>query len=266
MKQLEIRYYTREEIGEITGIDSKNTHFKRNVGNTLTNWGYQWSYGKKSFTITAIPQTAVEKLSEIMMRRYDMDIRSNPYDFTIFSMCLLEDIDGFASMPWNYRTKYLLDYWDINVCEKTLRNWCNKLLKTSTIVKDKKDKTYWCTYKVDGVKYQEELEGGRNNPMWKAYWNKFFEYKKNGSTNPAYDTYMELQHCVYSCAKFAFSAFDDISTLEEMISLIAEIANQEAFDTVISCKIEITEVPRVAQNNDCMKASTKEEFEKCWKI
>lgn len=262
MKQLEIKYYSRDELSEIVGVDSKNQNWKRKVGNTLTNWGYQWSYGKKSFTITAKPQTAVEKLSEIMMRSYDMDVRSNVYDFAVFTMCLLEDIDGFASMPWEYRAKYLLDQWNIQTCEKTLRNWCNKLIKTNTIIKDKNEKTYWCSYKVDGVKYQEELEGGRNNPMWKKYWNRFFELKKSGCDNPAYETYVELGHCVYSCARFAFSAFDDIGLLEEVISLIAEIANEEAFDTVITCSIEITEVPRVSKN--CMEATTAEEFKSLW--
>ena len=250
MKQLEMRYYTREELSILIGVESKNQNWKRKVSNTLTNWGYDWVYGNKSFTITAKPQTAVERLSEIMMRKYDMDIRSNVYDFAVFSMCLLEDIDGFASMPWEYRAKYLLDNWNVNACEKTLRNWCKKLVDTNTVVKDKKQKTYWCSYKVDGVKCQEELEDGKNNLMWKKYWKTFFQLKEEGCNEAALETYKQLNYCVYSCATFAFSAFDDIGLLEEVINLIAEIANGEAFDTVVSCNIEITEVARASK--DCM--------------
>lgn len=74
MEQLEIRFYPREEIAKIIGIDPKNQNFKRKVSSVLNNWGYSFTYGKKSFTITRKPQTPKERLNEIMIRRYDLDI------------------------------------------------------------------------------------------------------------------------------------------------------------------------------------------------
>ena len=244
MNQLELRHYSREEISKITNVDTKAQSFKRNVGNTLTNWGYDWQYEKKSFTIIKKPETAKEKLSEILMRGYDMDIRCEVYDFAVFTYCLLSNIDGFAAMPWKYRVAYLKEDWNIIIAESTLKKWCKKLINTHSIIKDKSCKTYWTSYKIDGVKYQEELVNGKDNPAWKAYWHKFFELQKNGDPQPGLTAYIELGYCVYSCATFAFSAFNDIGLLEELIQLIREIASEDATDIIIKCSTEMIEVPR----------------------
>lgn len=241
MKQLEKRFYSREEIGEITGVDAKSQNFKRNVSNKLTNWGYTAIYGKKSFTIERIPETAKERLSEIMIREYGLDIQCDCYDFAIFMFCLLEDSDGFSSMPWQQREVFLKDVWNVNVSFETLRKWCAKLIKSNTVAKNKDNKTYWITTSVNGVKYQEELDDGRNNPLWQKYWHKFFELQKTGQGGSAYS---ELGYCVYSCPSFVFSAFDDTGLLEEVIELVKEIADEDAADTEVRYSVEFIDVPR----------------------
>lgn len=48
MNQLEQRFYERSEIADITSANPEDSkHFKRNVENTLTKWGYgfEWLYG-----------------------------------------------------------------------------------------------------------------------------------------------------------------------------------------------------------------------------
>lgn len=245
MKQFEKRFYPRNELSEILNIDLQNKHFADKVKSTFTKWGYTFEYSRKGLTITAIPETAYEKLSEMMIRNYNLDVQVDVYDFAIFTFCLLEDIDGFASMPWECRSNYLNETWNVNVNDRTLRNWCNKLLATNTVIKDKNQKTYWQSYRVGDIKYQEELEGGKANPQWKKYWKRFFELKELGCKDIGGKIYGELGYCVYSCATFAFGAFDDTGVLEEMLTLIAEIANSEAVDTVVKTTVEIIEIPRI---------------------
>ena len=106
MKQLEVKTYTKQEIADITNTDINDRHFARKVRDILTNWGYSFEYSRKSININKVPETAIERLSELMIRCYDLDIRVNAYDFAIFTYCLLADLDSFSSMPWEARSKY----------------------------------------------------------------------------------------------------------------------------------------------------------------
>lgn len=74
MQQLEIRKYNRQEIADLLELDSKNQNFKRNLENKLNKWGYKYIYSKNIIEITYQPTTAKEKLTEIMIRKYKLDI------------------------------------------------------------------------------------------------------------------------------------------------------------------------------------------------
>lgn len=246
MKQLEIKTYTKQEIADITNTDINDRHFARKVRDILTNWGYSFEYSRRSVNITRIPETATERLSELMIRCYDLDTQANTYDFAIFTYCLLADLDGFSSMPWEARNKYLDEAWNVRVSDRTLRTWCSKLIKTNTVYKDKGIKTYWHSFMSGGVKYQEELENGKLNPEWKEYWELFFKLKAAGETNLGGKCYEQLGYCVYSCPSFIFSAWDDngLEILDQLYSLIAEIAADEPFDTVVETTTKVVSVPR----------------------
>lgn len=246
MKQLEVKTYTRQEIADITNIDAKDKNFARKTKDTLTKWGYSFEYSRKNINITRIPETATEKLSELMIRYYDLDIQIDAYDFAIFTYCLLADLDGFSSMPWEARSNYLNEEWNVLISDRTLRTWCSKLIKTNTISKDTGKKTYWTSFTVNGVKYQEELENGRLNPQWKKYWELFFKLKEAGETNLGGKCYEQLGYCVYSCPSFVFNAWDDndLEVLAQLYSLIIEIADDEPFDTVVETTTRIIDVPR----------------------
>lgn len=246
MKQLEVKTYTRQEIADITNTDINDKKFARKVRDILTNWGYSFEYSRRSVNITRIPETATERLSELMIRCYDLDIQANTYDFAIFTYCLLADLDGFSSMPWEARSKYLDEAWNVRVSDRTLRTWCSKLIKTNTVYKDKGIKTYWHSFMSGGVKYQEELENGKLNPEWKKYWELFFKLKAAGETNLGGKCYEQLGYCVYSCPSFIFSAWDDngLEILDQLYSLIVEIAADEPFDTIVETTTKVVSVPR----------------------
>lgn len=226
MEQLNTKTYSRSEIGNICGVSPSSPHFKRNVENILTKWGYSYEYSKKTFTITAKPQTPEERLREVLIRAYKVDAQVNILDFAFFIYFLLEDVDGFASMPWKARSKYLLE-WNIQIDERTIRRWTDKLLATTAVIKDKREKTYWMTYSVDGIKYQEELIEGSKSLYWKEYWNCFFKFQKEGEKEIGLAVYKKLHYCVYSCPTYLFGAFDKVQAVRTLVELVREIVETE---------------------------------------
>lgn len=76
-------------------------------------------------------------------------------------------------MPWKARSEWLKEAYDININDRTLRNWCSKLIKSGTIFKDTSEKTYWITYKVDGETKREEVE--KDDPRRIAYWKDYWD-------------------------------------------------------------------------------------------
>ncbi len=102
-------------------------HFKRNVENRLKKWGYRYNYKTAGVTILSRPITAEERLAELLIRQYNIDVQINSYAFACF-ITAFSDIDGFDSMPWGERAKVYYDYSGVSMDERTLRNWCSKLI------------------------------------------------------------------------------------------------------------------------------------------
>lgn len=261
MKQLEVRFYGRAELAEVLQIDVKNKNFARQVKNKLMNWGYSFEYSRKGVNIIRQPQTAQEKLAEIMIRKYDLDIQIDTTAFACFLTAFFE-VDGFNAMPWAEREKILKEIYDVSVDERTLRNWCSKLIKTNTIYKDNKEKTYWCTTVFDGVK-KRELVNEEEMEELKQYWeyrHKFLDnYISSAIASGRKDykainaearkeankaLWREFGCCYYSCKTLLLSAFDDISNLEEIYDLIKEIIYDDEYT-----KVEITIKKEKVQDN-----------------
>jgi hypothetical protein len=40
----------------------------------LNKWGYSYNYSRKGWEITQVPQTAKERLTEILLREYGLDV------------------------------------------------------------------------------------------------------------------------------------------------------------------------------------------------
>lgn len=151
----------------------------------MNNLCYHYEYSRKGVLITRQPQLPEEKLNEILIRKFDMDVRTNAYAFGCFITELVEN-EEFAAMPWEQRAIELKDRYNIEVYEQTLRNWTKKLIKAGIISKDTNNKVEWMTFKYDGKieRYTEEeykAEFGYGFEKYKELRRKFiYEYEQMG--------------------------------------------------------------------------------------
>ena len=139
MIQLEKRFYSREELAAIAGLDIHGHNFATTAKNTLTKWGYKYEVSShKGFLITKVPETPLERLTEIMRRELCFNTQVNPYDFACFVYALLR-IKGFNAMPWEKREKVFKAHFNIKVTARTMQSWRNKLCETDTAIIFKKN-------------------------------------------------------------------------------------------------------------------------------
>ena len=135
---------------EITSVRYDDSgHRKRNIQDKLTNWGYEFDFPPRgNVTITRKPESSEEKLKEILLRRLKLDSQINPLHFACFIFAF-QDIEGFASMPWEERAMELQSHYGVSVSDRTLRNWCSQLLEKALIAKVE-DRTCWKTEIMNG--------------------------------------------------------------------------------------------------------------------
>ena len=158
MKQLEKRFYSRNEIAEITGYSvSDSKHFKRNITQKLDNWGYTYTYEKKGITITAIPETPEAKVNEIMVREYKLSLLQDKYHFACFIWMFL-NYENFNCMPWKVRKHLLKEVFQIDVAEITLKRWYKKIEKNNLLVKDTNNYSYWYTKETKNEVIRKRVE------------------------------------------------------------------------------------------------------------
>lgn len=175
-----------------------------------------------------------------MIRRYDMDIRTDIYGFSVFLYCLLLD-DAFNSMPWTEREEWIRQEFNINVDERTLRNWCSKFIEHGTIIKNKHKKTYWMSMKINGETVREEVQ--KDDKARIAYWKDFWSLKEKGVEDLHKELWNKYGCCFYSCGTLELSAFDDVSIVQEIIELVDEIIDNPT-DTVIETTTRMIDIPK----------------------
>lgn len=229
MKQLEARFYSLDELAE--AIDRKRDgHFAGNAKADLTKWGYEWEWKNgRGVVITKVPQTAKERLAEMMNRRFGLDIQVDVYAFACFMwMLLMADMaDGFDAMPWAMREEEIKDWFGIKVDERTLRRWASKLLATDNLHKSE-DRTIWRTIRHDADVSREPVEP--DDPVYIRYKSRqtelITEYMNLGMTKgkawgEAFkQLWREFGCCYYPCARLMLNA------VQEDIHEIAELATQ----------------------------------------
>lgn len=240
MKQLEARFYTRAEIAQITGTRLEDTkHFKRNTENILIKWGYGYDWICGSARITHVPETPEERLQEILVRQFQVDIQVDMYSFACF-ITAFTDIPGFKCMPWAVREfeyhKYSGKYFN----ERTLRNWCKQLIERDIISKGSTG-SYWKTEIINYEKIrtpvtQEEAQGyfKRRSEMLHKYieehihTGKDYETAYKAAWKDVYATlWAEYNCCYYSCKTFTFAAWNEQGALAEVYELTREISMKE---------------------------------------
>lgn len=226
MKQLEVRFYSLDELAE--AIDRKrDSHFAGNAKADLTKWGYEWEWKNgRGVVITKAPQTAKERLAEMMNRRFGLDIQVEVYAFACFMWMLLM-VDGFDSMPWAVRSEEMEDWFGVEVTERTLRRWSARLLATDNLHKSQ-DSTIWRTERHGGDVSREPVEP--DNADYLRYKSRqaelITEYMNLGLTKSRAwgDAFKQLWRefgcCYYSCARLTLNA------VQEDINEIAELATQ----------------------------------------
>ena len=236
-----MRFYSRKELAEILSVNINDSkHFADNVKAKLRKWGYGFEYVRaKGAVITSIPTTAEERLAEIMIRQYDLDVQISPYAFSCF-VTAFSDIEGFDSMPWGERAKAYYSYSGILVDERTLRNWCSRLMRQGAVSKAD-EVTYWKTEFIHGIKVRSQVQ--REETL--AYYARRSEIvqeemeqnlslgmsKKEAAKDAWAQAYgilwNELHCCYYSCRTFMFSAFSHDEQLLEVYELTRLISGKE---------------------------------------
>lgn len=249
MKQLEIKTYTREEIAKEFNLETSDKNFARKVKETLLKWGYSFEYSRKAVTITRKPQTADERLAEILIRKYNLDVRieTNAFAAFLYSIVVYPE---FAAMPWEERADWLNKEFDVVVSDRTLRSWCNRLLATSTVHKDESYKVKWLTGYYNGEKYRMVVDGDRELEQTAENYQKdkialLKKYQELGDKEKWEKVREELwdkyKVCIYYCKGILLSAFDEneIEILQEIVELVNEIAEREPVEMKEVITIEI---------------------------
>ena len=257
MRHLELNeIITREEMGALLSIDLKDKKFARKVVDTLNNWGYEAEkLPKKRYKIIRVPQTPEEKLNELLVRKFNMNVQINTYAFGVFIMELAENVE-FAAMPWEKRVQELKEFYDIDITDRTLKSWAKRLMEAGIIAKDNNDKVEWVTVARGKEKERytvEEFEKEYNELSIQEYkemrMKLIKEYQQQGmSFKEAYPKavfndifkgeYSKKYEGVllYKCATLTFSAFGEVVSheeIEEIFDLCAEIADSEPFETAV---------------------------------
>ena len=243
MKQLRIGSYTRAEIAEALNVNLADTnHFKRNVEAKLMKWGYSYEYSRKEVKITQIPTTADERLAELLIREYDIDVQIDTYAFSAFLYSIVV-FPEFASMPWEERVNWLKEEFEIEVSDRTLRTWCSRLIDSNTIAKDNSYKTRWITGYFNDEKYRMLVDGNKEleesaDRYQKDKFRLLDEYSyldnKEKWETVRKELWNKYHYCVYYCKGLCLLAWDKTSleTMQELIELVNEIAEREPTETI----------------------------------
>ena len=209
--------------------DSK--HFARNVKDKLTKCGYGFDYKTDGVTITSIPTTAEERLKEIAIRQFSIDVQTDIYAFACF-LAAINDLEGFDSMPWETRAAVLWSEYGVKVSDRNLRSWCRKLMKKNAIAKVG-GSTYWKTFYRDGTKVQTIVSKAetdryyaRRSELVAELFKENIEsgMKRELALKDAWKSVYEILwgefHCCYYCCKgFLVPAFSDDEIMREIIEL-----------------------------------------------
>lgn len=241
MKQIEVRNYSRAEMAEMLKVEITDSHFSRKVQSILTKWGYSFVYSRKAIEITAAPSTAQERLNELLIREFDLDIRIDVGKFATFVYLLMDE--EFSSMPFGERANVMKQDYNIEVSEITLKRWYKKLVDYNVVETDRLRKTYWVSMYVDGQKTRMKVdEDDEGKIRYENRRRKLAEQNIKDGMNKA-DAYSsanlacwkEFKCCYYSCNTIILNAFN-----QEFFELAEEVFDNGDCDYafVYTCRLQ----------------------------
>ena len=241
MQQIEVRNYSRSEMAELLKVEITDSHFSRKVQSILTKWGYSFVYSRKVIQITAAPSTAQERLNELLVREFDLDIQIDIGKFATFVYLLMDE--EFSSMPFGERANVMKQGYNIEVSEITLKRWYKKLVDYNVVETDRLRKTYWVSMYVDGKKTRMKVnEDDEGKIKYENRRRKLAEKNIKDGMNKA-DAYSsanltcwrEFKCCYYSCNTIILNAFN-----QQFFELAEEVFDNGDCDYafVYTCRLE----------------------------
>ncbi len=227
MEQLEKRFYAREELAQIAGLDIHDHNFSGKMKRCLNVWGYEYQFiPRKGFEITRVPETPEEKLVELLRREIHIDTQIDPYPFACFIFAL-SNIEEFSAMPWETRERIFYENFKLPISQRTMMNWRNYLFKVGTAFPISK-RTLWHSYYKNGRKIQEIAD--RESPLYKEYCverSKLLDelpgdfVKRKEKWGTMVKTLFTQYGVYYYCFQIAFSAWG--TAVQEINELSIEI-------------------------------------------
>lgn len=220
MEQLELKTYTKQELGMLLGIPV-DAHFARRIKSLLDKCGYKYTYGK-TIEITYKPTTATERLTEFVARYLNIDAY-NIYGFACFLDALITDID-FTAMPWAERIKVLKKDYEAEIPERTLQYWYTKLVDKNLVSKSPESVGFWMTIRADGETFRHKIE--QEDEEWKAYWTRFYELVKSGEEHPKQVVNKEFGCNFFGSKAIELNACNDFIDLKELTEIIGAVVRK----------------------------------------
>lgn len=228
MKPLQMRFYSNREMAAVMGLDQHEHNFSQKAKRRLESWGYGYVFKpRKGFQITSVPQTAEERLVDIMRRVLKIDTQINAYDFACFFTMLVWDDTGFRAAPWEARVVMMKEYFGVRTTDRTLQNWRNHLYESGA-AEGMKHGGLWHTYTENGQKWQEPAD--RDSPEYKAYCSRrsallkelgYEDGRKEAWGEMVKELFGELG-CYYYCDAIQINAFG-LDEIQEIIDLTIEV-------------------------------------------
>ena len=230
MEQIALRFYTRQEIAEITGRNIASSHFSREVISDLQKWGYayQWIRGR-GVNILSRDESPQMRLKTLLMKRLGLNSQIDALDFAWF-MVAISAVEGFASMPYVTKEKTITELCGHNISQSTLRRWAGVLYETGNAERFKKG-ALWRTYKDEtGMKRQEHADP--ESDEYKTYCairsNTLETIKQEGENTGAWGRMITLtygEHGVYYyCPEIVLNAIGE--DIDEIMDLVDEIVRE----------------------------------------
>ena len=249
MEQLELRAYERQEIAEITGIPlvyksgRPNKDFIGRVSERLDKWGYSCDMPRGgTVIITRKPETAEERLKEIMFRLFNLDTQTGTNGemengTTVFA-CFLHFMmseEIAQTMPWGERYAWLEYNYGIIAKPPCLTRWTKRLIQNGIMNKShgKDDAMWWMTCYIDGKKHRYPIDDNDAELLqYKASQDKIYSemlVETKGDWRNAYGMtkqamWQEYKCCYYQCKCLYVNGItnDEIEMVLELVEEIVE--------------------------------------------
>ncbi len=237
MEQLEVRSYSRKEIAEIMGLRVSSHNFIRDVRDRLEKWGYDCETPRGGpVIITRKPETAHERLAEIMIRLFKLDIQIEVDAFACYLHFMLND-PAAQTMPWRTRHEVIQEVYGLDIAEITLRRWTSHLMDGKIMDQSQgwQDAQWWITYIDGGKKHQKTVDEDGLQEVHQ-YWKRHGEILNkmrvafNGDEQKAWketktQMWAEYHCCFYRCKCLSINGIgnDEINTILDLVDEILEL-------------------------------------------